>query len=70
MFHGGFGRVLKGFWEGLGKVWEGFERVLVGVGEDFRCVFGFRSNYGSKCFAEGFIFGDTCVEHPGLQNLL
>ena len=63
----GFERVLGRFGQGLGEVLEGFWE---GLGEDFRCVFGFQLNFGSKCFAEGFAFGETCVEHLGLQNLL
>ena len=48
----GFEKVLGRFEHGLGGVLEGFWE---GLGEDFRCVFGFRLNFDSKCLAEGFV---------------
>ena len=63
----GFERVLGRFGQGLGGVLEGFWE---GLGEYFRCVVSFRLNFGSKCFAEACVFGETCVKHPRLQNLL
>ena len=39
MFHGVFGKVLKGFWEGLGKVWARFEKGFEWVLGEFGRIF-------------------------------
>ena len=60
MFHGGFGRVLKWFWEGLGKVWarfgRGFGRVLGGFGGRFSLCIRFPVEFWFQMLCRRFCF--------------